>query len=492
MHRSSAMASKTVPEDGFTNGALITELEAVAKDAALLHGILMRTKESPNSPEVASYFPFTLFPSPVPKVCFDQALAVQTHFNRLVDKVSQDSRFLQEALASTIKVDDFIARLFDIYTHVLQEGCSQPVAVGLNRSDYMLDQGPDGNPALKQIEINTIAVGCGGVSSRLPALHRHILRVAGRAEEQKMIQDNNPVAGIAKALAMAWKLYDRERAVVMFLVADSELNIYDHRCVENELWNRGIPVIRRRFVDVCKTGSLDQDKRLFVDGQEVAIVYFRSGFMPQNYTEQGWGARLMVERSLALKCPDIATHLAGTKKVQQELARPGVLEKFFPDDPEAVALIQATFTGLHTLDMGEEGDKSVAMALANPDQYVLKPQREGGGNNVYGDDIRRALSGAAGGAERTAYILMDRVRPRPFCNYLLRGGCPLGPSACVSELGVFGAYVSRLPCVCALPHRQGKDMLLNECVGHLLRTKSAECSEGSVFVGAALDTPLLV
>lgn len=61
----------------------------------------------------------------------------------------------------------------------------------------------------------------------------------------------------------------------------------------------------------------------------------------------------MMERSLAVKCPDISTHLAGTKKVQQELARPGVLERFFPDEPETVAQIQATFAGLYTLDMVE-------------------------------------------------------------------------------------------------------------------------------------------
>jgi len=59
----------------------------------------------------------------------------------------------------------------------------------------------------------------------------------------------------------------------------------------------------------------------------------------------------MMERSLAVKCPDISTHLAGTKKVQQVLARPGVLEKFFPDQPQVVEQIRATFAGLYTLDM---------------------------------------------------------------------------------------------------------------------------------------------
>lgn len=28
------------------------------------------------------------------------------------------------------------------------------------------------------------------------------------------------------------------------------------------------------------------------------------------------------------------------------------------------------------------------MAMENPDRFVLKPQREGGGNNMYGDEIK--------------------------------------------------------------------------------------------------------
>ena len=58
-----------------------------------------------------------------------------------------------------------------------------------------------------------------------------------------------------------------------------------------------------------------------------------------------------MERSMAVKCPDVGTQLAGTKMVQQVLARPGVLEKFFPDQPQVVEQIRATFAGLYTLDM---------------------------------------------------------------------------------------------------------------------------------------------
>lgn len=43
------------------------------------------------------------------------------------------------------------------------------------------------------------------------------------------------------------------------------------------------------------------------------------------------------------------------------------------------------------------------------------------------------------------------------------------------------------------PYRQDKDMVMNECVGHLLRTKSSEHADGGVAAGVAvLDNPLLV
>ena len=37
----------------------------------------------------------------------------------------------------------------------------------------------------------------------------------------------------------------------------------------------------------------------------------------------------MIERSMAIKCPNISYHLAGTKKMQQVVASPGVLERYF-------------------------------------------------------------------------------------------------------------------------------------------------------------------
>lgn len=84
---------------------------------------------------------------------------------------------------------------------------------------------------------------------------------------------------------------------------------------------------------------------------EVAVVYQRSCYKPSDFTsDSDWQTRLMIERSLAIVCPNIAYHLAGTKKVQQVLAQPGVVEKFI-DDAKAVERIRMTFAELLSLDM---------------------------------------------------------------------------------------------------------------------------------------------
>lgn len=72
-----------------------------------------------------------------------------------------------------------------------------------------------------------------------------------------------------------------------------------------------------------------------------------------------------MEQSKAIKCPSIQYHLAGTKKVQQALAKPGVLGRFL-NDPVKIKAISDIFTGLYTLDDNEEGEKAIKIALEDP------------------------------------------------------------------------------------------------------------------------------
>jgi hypothetical protein len=59
-------------------------------------------------------------------------------------------------------------------------------------------------------------------------------------------------------------------------------------------------------------------------------------YTPNDYpSEAEWQARDVIEKSDAAKCPSAAYQLAGAKKVQQDLARPGVVERFVGSPEEA-------------------------------------------------------------------------------------------------------------------------------------------------------------
>lgn len=66
--------------------------------------------------------------------------------------------------------------------------------------------------------------------------------------------------------------------------------------------------------------------------------------------------------------------------------------------------------GLWGLDDLDDPDTAAVLqeAIEHPERFVLKPQREGGGNNLYGEAARQKLESKKG---LSAYILMQRIRP---------------------------------------------------------------------------------
>ena len=64
---------------------------------------------------------------------------------------------------------------------------------------------------------------------------------------------------------------------------------------------------------------------------------------------QEYGLRLLLERSRAIKCPNMAFHLAGCKKIQQVLTEPGMLERFI-SDAAARDELRSCFVGLYKLE----------------------------------------------------------------------------------------------------------------------------------------------
>jgi glutathione synthetase len=282
------------------------------------------------------------------------------------------------------------------------------------------------------------------------------------------------------------------------VVQEAERNAFDQRALEWELLNvHSIRLIRLTFSELQKQATLSSsDGRLLISpsNTEVSVVYFRAGYTPVDYpTASAWSTRLLLERSKAIKCPSVALQLAGAKKVQEVLSRPGQLERFLPNRPDDVSRLRDSFTRLFPLDDSDAGREALRLATTNPEDFVLKPQREGGGNNVYRLDIPPFLAelekkdgGKAAGEprEREGYILMDLILPpRDLRNVLVKAGEGRGVEAeVVSELGVYGI---------ALWDSDG--LKVNETAGHLLRTKASDVAEGGVATGySVIDSPALV
>ena len=243
---------------------------------------------------------------------------------------------------------------------------------------------------------------------------------------------------------------------------------------------------------------------------EIAVVYYRAGYTPSDYASSSdYSTRFLLERSRAVNCPTIALQLAGSKKIQQILTQDGVLEEFLCNPkrgvtfgPDEVKALRETFMAMWSLEIGIDGvtpdheaaqagqeQYGVRRAREKADSLVLKPQREGGGNNVYKDDIPDFLK-KLDPTERQAWIAMELITPpRGVGNYLIRAGNADNQqqevirTEVISELGIFGW---------ALFGNSGKTLIEKEG-GWLVRTKGKESDEGGVAAGfSVLDSVLLI
>ncbi|XP_053403441.1 glutathione synthetase-like isoform X4 [Mercenaria mercenaria] len=424
----------------------------------------------------------TLFPSILPVDVLRKAKSLQTSFQTLIYKVANDHEFMKECFSGLLSVDAFTKQLWDIYETVTNEGPAQEVSFTITRNDFMMESTEEDGAKqdCKQVEINTFAASGCGVANSMVDVHRYSLSLQDFPFEEEQLPENNSIDGLAQGLVKAWQLYKNKRAVILFVV---EPCTPDHRWLERGVYrlDRSIKVIYRTFPQLIIQMSFGENRKLIVDGAEVAVVYYRYGYAPKHYpTDAEFKLRLGMERSRAIKCPTVAVHLAGCKKIQQVLAEPGVLERFI-DDTDVIKDIRSTFVGLYRLD-AKDSSKIITQAIQTPERFVLKPQREGGGSNLFGDDLRNYLEEIKESPERSAWILMDRIQATRHRNRLIRAGLGSECRNVVSELGIFGFHIST-------PTSELENI---EC-GYLIRTKPEEANEGGLCKGlSCLDTPFLV
>ncbi|XP_014278447.1 glutathione synthetase isoform X2 [Halyomorpha halys] len=460
--------------EGFDENELASFVSKV-KDWALMHGIGMRSKNNFDESSLV-VAPFTLLPSPITKDCFERAIRAQKLLNKLLHRLAYDSEFLDYALASVLEHDEFTRKLYEIYTEIRKTEPVQRVSLVVVRNDLMFV-----NNGIKQVEMNTIASGFGHLGPSSNKLHRYVVKQLRMDKHLNHIPVNIALSKLCEGLIEAWRHYNVESAVILFVVEEVTFNICDQRFMEfeTERLNSNVRVIRRSFNQLLEQAKLGENMELYVDKHEVAVVYFRWGYDPTHFSDETWSLRLMMEKSKAIKCPSIQYHLVGAKKVQQVLCYPGILEKYISDKEEA-NMIRDLFVDIYPLDESPEGEEGYKLAMNQFNRFVLKPQREGGGNNIYGDDIPKHLKSISR-KDAAAFILMGLIEPVPTRNILVKQGY-VGKGDVVSELGIYGIIIG-----------DDNRIYLNEEAGHMLRSKLVSSREGGVAAGdGLLDSPYVL
>ncbi|KAK6538954.1 hypothetical protein TWF694_010504 [Orbilia ellipsospora] len=525
------MATPTYPP-GLTADQL-SYLITSFTDYSLAHGLIVRpapslVAQNPNN-AIATTAPVTLWPSPFPTSLFTEARAIQTACNLLYACVAHDETWLGDLITSLSLVDDFIANLWAIHTRLKTEngGYRHKFSLGLFRSDYMVHTVDERPVGIRQVEFNTIASSFGALSSKVSDLHRYLYK-SGAYPPTNIIKDislpgNEALEKLAEGLIAAHKFYVQDVSAekknytpppsrsqtgssddgnssfgIMFVVQDGERNAFDQRWLEYHITEKyGIRVFRIALPEIRKyTHHVRPNfELLFVPPHalssqkqevfEISVVYFRAGYGPDDYpTQQEWDTRYFLEESRAIKCPTVLTQLAGSKKVQQVLAGKVNLEKFV-DDEGMKDRIFDTFAAIYPMDDSEDGLKARKLAFEEPHRFVLKPQREGGGNNIYKEKIPEFLNSIEEDKWQ-GYILMELIQPPEVENIVMRNG-QMMQGKVVGELGVYGSIVWK-------EGAEGKvEVVHNEEAGVLLRTKGSSSEEGGVAAGfGCIDSCVLV
>ncbi|CDW54263.1 Peptidase C14 and CARD and GSH synthase and GSH s ynth ATP domain containing protein [Trichuris trichiura] len=433
------------------------------------NGMIIRRADSCDSSDVFELAPFTLLPSPVPRRLFSQAVCLQKELSTLYHRVAFDFEFMQSALKGVVESDPFTAKLFEIYTAVMmQEGVESRLALNIQRSDFMLhDSGSNDSKALslKQVEVNNISASFAGLGAQCSKLHKRIFRkLHPTLATEEYLPENKSLDTVSTGLVKAWEAYGQKDAAIAFISEDACRNIADHRLIEHSIemmTGYRAPVIRLNLNE-CPKKLVSVDNRLFVHpgNVEVAVAYFRTGYLPHQFLDDSvWNSLLMIELSKAIKCPWVGFHLAGTKKVQQLLGKPENLRRFLKEQ-QAIDRILSVCMPMYGLERNSP-ETSVVLkeVLADPAGYVLKPQLEGGGNNFYGSKIISVLSSCSP-LERESYIVMKKINGCTCENFIVRCHQDVRRQCVISELGIFGYLLGSKQDV--VDHHEG---------GHLLRTK---------------------
>ena len=425
--------------------------------------------------------PVSLQPSSFSHEVYCKIRENQTIVNSMIEELMKNIELIYEFLEPISKVDPFIGSLIKISHSVRKLPYSQLGYLGVWRTDYMTTEENE----VKLVELNTIASGLGFISDKMKGFYEYLIGKHYSTMNAKNLpedcENTDQIADSMKAavdLYVAHKQESPKKVILAYIVDYTGVTICDQKLIENALYFKHKIISRRlTFSDISEFWELKENGELIYKGrEEIAVVYYRSGYSPSQYKDKNdWDARETLEKSLAIKCPNVDLQLLTFKKIQEVLSKEKNWEKLLgtSDFDNIKGLFKNQMWGFEEIDT--ETKAIIADAKANPDTYVLKTQREGGGNNYFGDDIPYVLEKTE---ELMNYSLMKKIYPQEFEGTFLRNN-KVYQGKCVSEIGIFGTLLVKTS------QDDSREVLINKGNGFLMRTKGSNTNEGGVYGGFA-------
>ncbi len=422
------------------------ELADRIKESASAHGLFVRQQD-----DVPIIAPLSLDPYPITKEHFDQIQEATLIYNELMMKVSHQFSWLETVASNVAEADDFTKNLLEI---AREQQNHKRLLIG--RNDFLFPH----NESPKQVEYNTISSSFLSLAQKVFVTHQN--SDFQNSLHSKLIP-NDSLHEASQLIKNV--LCSCPNSIALMVVQPNELNVFDQFGLLHELRVHRILMKRVTFEDLFQHAKV-VGKELYYQDSLVSLVYWRTGYRPEDYASyQAWEMRMLMERADTFHCPDATLQLAGMKSVQQELTNPEALQLFL--NSQQIQKLKKCYVALR-----KWGKDIAQQVLQNPDGYVLKPQREGGGNNFFGQEIVKAVSSFSQ-KELEAHIVMEYIPAQRHDARLLVNES-LTCEKCVTEVGIYGGAV----------WQDGK-IQKNTNLGYLARTKLASENEGGVCAGYA-------
>ena len=438
-----------------------------------------------------SHVPIMLTPSPLPKNIYDKIFFYQIAFNKVINKLSNDQKFLEEILTPIAEKDEFVRKNLEISKKLVNYEHKQKIKLGIFRNDYLFDKVQN---FLLFTEYNTIASSMGTFTDRLKKFYSHFSEkypdVFKKYKEKTIpIEGFDNVDKFTEAMVEGIKLgfpQQYKDSIIVFVIQKNETNLFDQYSLSDELYNKYKISSKRLTLNEIKQKCVqDEQGNLTINGKLISMFYFRAAYCESDYPdEESWQGRELIELSTAIKIPDINTFLTTFKIFQYELSKPQIMMHYCQNDL-IINDILRFFGGIYYLrDMDTEKQKELlSQVKSNPNLYILKPNREGGGNNIAGDKLKELIpeEGSEPSDLLKNSVIVEKIDAAVHESIVLRNE-EIKIQNSISEFSIYGIILTN-----------ENTIHINKSVSFLVRTKNKDEIEGGIMEGAgAVDLPCLL